>query len=85
MLDTFIRLDRAERLLREQGEVELSNLKQLQDDHLNYPQSICHHLAQGDPTMIVSVFAIAMDLKNRVMHVTPGQPCENEFQALELK
>jgi isopenicillin-N N-acyltransferase like protein len=85
MLDTFIRLNRAEKLLRDQGDVGLSHLKQMQDDHLNYPQSICRHLAQGDPTMIVSAFAIAMDLKNQVMYITQGQPCENEFEALELK
>ena len=85
MLDTFIRLNRAEKLLKEQDEVDLAYLKQMQDDHLNYPQSICRHLAQGDMTMIVSAFAVAMDLKNLVMHITPGQPCENEFQALELK
>lgn len=85
MLDTFIRRNRAKKLLSERDVFDIMALKGIHDDHLNYPRSICRHLKPGDPTMIVSGFAVIMDLKNLVMHITAGQPCEHELEAHVLE
>jgi len=84
MLDTFIRRYRAQKLLSERDEFDIQALKQLHIDHLNFPRSICRHLKPDDPTMIVSGFAILMDLKNLVMHISFGQPCEQNFEVHSL-
>lgn len=85
MLDTFIRKYRAEKLLSERDFFDIKALKQLHADHLNYPRSICRHLKPDDPTMIVSGFAVVMDLKNLVMHISFGQPCDQNFECHTLK
>ncbi len=85
MLDTFIRLKRARQLLSARDVFDIPALKKIHDDHLNYPRSICRHLKADDPTMIVSGFAVIMDLRNLVMHITAGQPCEHNLEAHVLE
>ena len=84
LLDSFIRLNRAYCLFSQADVIDLDTLKAIQSDHLNYPQSICRHLVSDDPTQLVSIFALALDLKNKVMHLAAGQPCQSDFDAISL-
>jgi isopenicillin-N N-acyltransferase-like protein len=83
-LDTFLRLDRVTRLLGASSCVDIARLKEIQRDHYNYPKGICSHLDQTDPMMICSLFGVLMDLQNRTIYITPGQPCEHDYVRLEL-
>lgn len=83
-LDSFLRLDRANRLFEESGKIDLARIKEIQGDHCNMPKGICSHLDESDPMMICSIYGVVMDLQNKVMYITPGQPCEYEYARLEL-
>ncbi|MBT9132434.1 MAG: hypothetical protein DDT32_01149 [Syntrophomonadaceae bacterium] len=83
-INTFLRLDRVNRLLGNAKNIDIDTIKKIQNDHFNYPASICRHLDEADPMLIISVFAVLMDLKNKEMYITFGQPCENEFRRLRL-
>ncbi len=83
-VDSFLRLDRARHLLAAAPKVDLPMLKQFQSDHYNYPMSICRHLDQSDPQLIASIFSVVLDLTNKEMHLSPGQPCESDYTTLKL-
>jgi isopenicillin-N N-acyltransferase like protein len=83
-VDSFLRLDRARRLLAAAPQIGLPGLKQFQGDHYNYPTGICRHLDESDPMLIASIFSVVLDLTNKQMHLAPGQPCEHEYTTLKL-
>jgi isopenicillin-N N-acyltransferase-like protein len=82
--DSFLRLDRANRLFSEATHINIAKLKEIQRDHYSYPTGICRHLDPADPMMIASVFGVVMDLQEKVMYIAPGQPCENEYTSVKL-
>jgi isopenicillin-N N-acyltransferase-like protein len=54
-------------------------------DHGSSPQSICLHPdpEEGDEASAV-VFSMVVDLEERRMWVAPGNPCENEYEEIDL-
>lgn len=80
---TIVRHNRIHRLMEENsGELDLSLLKELVKDHVNYPQSICRHpdTGQRDEESHVSCATWIMDTTNKEWWIAHGgPPCENEF------
>jgi len=50
------------------------------------PDSICNHATDGDPLdREKTITALTMDLTNRRMSATWGNPCENVFTTFQLE
>ncbi|MHB0987993.1 MAG: hypothetical protein ACYC3P_04910 [Bellilinea sp.] len=61
-------------------------LQTIQKDHINDPGSICNHSTGGDLLDCEKmVTALTMDLTNRRMCATWGNPCENTFATYQLE
>lgn len=86
LIATRVRYFRADRLLSQTREHSLKTLQAIQKDHINYPDSICNHATDGNPLdREKTVTALTMDLTNRKMCVTWGNPCENVFTTFQLE
>ena len=84
---SYVRLNRARRLLRAQlGEVTIESLQGLLRDHVNCPDSICMHEDPEDPPHErgQTLVSLVMDLTDRVMWAAPGPPCQGEYVAYRL-
>ena len=86
LISTRVRYFRAVRLLNETSQHTLRTLQTIQKDHVNYPDSICNHAIDGDPLdREKTITAIIMNLTERRMYVTLGNPCEsNGYVSYEL-
>ena len=84
---TVFRPHRLRRVLaRNSGQLDLTHIHAALSDHFSYPSSICLH---PDPALPAArrnatIASIAVDLTNRVLHVTDGQPCQAAFQSFAL-
>jgi isopenicillin-N N-acyltransferase-like protein len=86
LIATRIRYFRALRLLNQSEQHSIRTLQAIQKDHINYPDSICNHATDGDPLdREKTVTALTMDLTNRRMCATWGNPCENMFTTYQLE
>ena len=83
---TFVRLCSINELIYHQPKINLSFLKQLLQDHRGYPNSICVHSDDTQPKMkqIATNQAIIMNLSDQIIYYTYGNPCENEFEIIDL-
>jgi len=85
LIGTRIRYFRALRLLKETPLHTLKSLQAIQKDHVNYPDSICNHRTEGAPlTREKTISALLMDLTNRQMHISWGNPCESAYWTFQL-
>ena len=69
-------------LLLEHQPLIVTQIQDILKDHENEPQSLCRH---GDDTLSVSQqtitkTAMIMDLSEKKIWVTNGQPCKAEFE-----
>ena len=69
-------------LLKELTPLNIASIKNILKDHKNNPQSICRH---RDDTLLesqhtITKTAMIMDLEEKKMWVTDGQPCKKEFE-----
>lgn len=80
------RLDRMNTLLEGNESVTIDDLKINLRDHDWQPYSICSHQdPEGPPErQTITVSSIIMDLHERTMHYTDGNPCENEYEMISL-
>jgi len=86
--DTFVRLSRANSLMREESQVStFSKLQTIFKDHMNYPDAICRHEDTNDPQSkrMETIFSLIMDLKKQHMYISRGQPCINEYHKITFK
>ncbi len=84
---SLFRAHRLERLLRERaGRIDLGIMSETLGDHFSRPGSICRHADTSLPPerRIITVAAIAIDLRARVIHATDGPICGSPFQAFPL-
>lgn len=56
-------------------------------DHLGYPNSVCRH---GDPAerpeeRYVTVVSVLMNLHERALYVSDGNPCDNDFERISWR
>lgn len=86
LIATRVRYFRTMRLLNQTQQHSIRTLQAIQKDHINYPDSICNHSIDGDPLdREKTVTALTMDLTNRRMCATWGNPCENMFTTYQLE
>ena len=70
---TLERYDRLCRLMDENRDWSVSEIKKILGSHEGYPRSICSHLkGDGDPSASKTCGAVVCDLRNRELHAAPG-------------
>ena len=85
--DTFIRLERAGKLLRCTGErVNVMDMERVFADHADFPAGICHH---ADPRItegkrMETVFSFIMDIRRKEIHICPGLACETAYETYKF-
>lgn len=85
LIHTRVRYFRALRLLNNTEFHTIKTLQTIQKDHINQPDSICNHATDGDPLdREKTITALTIDLTNRQMHATWGNPCTNIFNTYQL-
>ena len=75
------------RHLRDKGDtLTVAGLKELTRNHTSYPRSICAHGADYEPMGARgrTVAAMVQIPADRVMHITNGCACENEYHPVAL-
>lgn len=87
--DTHIRQGVADRLLEGINEFNKSTLKELFKNHSGYPDSICRHGEEyptdlGRSEAVDTVFSIIMNLTEKNLEITYGQPCMNPYKRYEF-
>jgi isopenicillin-N N-acyltransferase-like protein len=84
---SLYRAKRCERLLRRNsGQIGLDTVHAVLSDHFSAPASICRHpdTTLPEPKRVISVTSVAIDLNERMMYVTDGQPCHAKYQQVPL-
>lgn len=86
--DSWIRSKRLKTLMeKHHGEISVDLMKELMKDHNNYPGSICRHIdKKAPPTQIIfkTCATVISNLSENKMHISWGNPCENEFMEYNL-
>jgi isopenicillin-N N-acyltransferase-like protein len=85
--DSFLRVYRMDSLLRRHiGSLSVDLMKDLLQDHHNYPNSICRHADEELPPnfQLKTVASIITQPKSQTMHIAIGNPCENEYMEYQL-
>ena len=80
------RHSRMEKLLNEQKPLNVDIVQEILKDHDHQPQSLCRHRDDSLPASqhTITKTAMIMDLEERKMWVTNGQPCKTEFEEFAL-
>ena len=86
MVDTTARFDRAVALVAGRKQWDPQSLSELFTDHDNHPASICRHVDPSNPEFLhmMTVASFIMDLAARKMFVSCGQPCQADYQEINL-
>jgi len=73
-------------LLNEQIPLNVDIVREILKDHDHQPQSLCRHRDDSLPESqhTITKTAMIMDLEERKMWVTNGQPCTAEFEEYSL-
>ncbi|MBN1368357.1 MAG: hypothetical protein JW967_10580 [Dehalococcoidales bacterium] len=85
--DSFFRARRLRELMhKNHGKLTVDLMKELLADHVNFPYSVCRHFSESDPpdNRVKSCAAIISQPAELKMHITWGNPCENEFVEYKL-
>ncbi len=85
---TYIRLHRMKKLLNQMDEkIDVKDIQDILKDHFDHPFSVClHDIDEFPPATIVSktCLSIVMDLSEKTIFYTRGNPCQNEVKFLDL-
>ncbi|MBA7571305.1 hypothetical protein ES708_13064 [subsurface metagenome] len=84
---TIVRYNRMQKLIAKNfGTIDEKKLKEFLSDHVNYPESICRHPKNGEPTRTesITIGSFIMKPEENVMLVADGNPCQKEFQRFKL-
>jgi isopenicillin-N N-acyltransferase-like protein len=83
---TEFRHHRIETLLNEQKPINVKGIQEILKDHKHQPQSLCRHRDDSLPESqhTITKTAMIMDLEEKKMWVTDGQPCKAEFEEYSL-
>ncbi len=86
LISTRVRFFRARRLLNQTRLHTVESLQAIQEDHVNHPNSICNHSDDGQPLdREKTITALVIDLNNRQMHISWGNPCQNAYTTYQLQ
>jgi len=77
---------RMETLLNEQKPLDVKRIQEILKDHENHPQSLCRHRDNMIPESqhIITKTSMIMDLKDRKIWLSNGQPCKNDFKTYDV-
>lgn len=81
--DTFVRLGRADKLLRKKGrDISEKDIMEVLRDHVEYPSSICRHedLAAPKGKRMGTVFSMVVNLTQGKIYFCKGNPCEQGYE-----
>ena len=84
--NTMYRNKRLEKLIHQGQEMDVQSIRRCISDHFAHPHSICAHVDENEEeTMQLETRnSIIVELRERRMWVTDGQPCENDYQEIRL-
>jgi isopenicillin-N N-acyltransferase-like protein len=87
--DSYIRSQRLFQLMENHhGRLSVDVMKQLLQDHNNYPNSICRHPNPRNPLPIGRMMKTLVSLigcpRERKAYLAVGNPCENEYLEYQL-
>jgi isopenicillin-N N-acyltransferase-like protein len=73
-------------LLNEMNPVDITDIQRILADHENHPQSLCRHQDEDlkKSQYTITKTAMIMDLYDRKMWVTDGEPCKIDFEKFVL-
>ena len=83
LADSFVRLGRADKLLRRMGNyISADDIKEVLRDHVEFPNSICRH---DNPKVLEglrmgTVFSMIVNLTAGISISAKGSPCETEYE-----
>lgn len=79
------RRDRLQELIDERRPQTVADVMDILRDHGSEPQAICLHPdpAEGDEASAV-VFSMVVELEERRLWVAQGNPCQNEYEEVDL-
>ena len=83
---SVFRQKRMETLLKEQSPLDITKIQNILKDHDNQPQSLCRHRDDSLPLSqhTITKTAMIMNLEEKKMWVTDGQPCKAEFEEFAI-
>ncbi len=86
LISTRVRYFRARRLLKQTSMHSAKSLQAILRDHINQPDSICNHAneAQNMLDREKTITSLLIDLTNRQIHASFGNPCENTYFTYQL-
>lgn len=86
LISTRVRYHRASRLLVSSQKHSLKSLQAIQQDHVNFPDSICNH---DDVSAMIdrqkTINALILDVTARSIHIAWGNPCANNYHTYFLE
>ena len=85
LLNSRVRLNRLRKLLlRDRGSITAESIKRALSDHANYPKSICKHVKPTINEEVSTVGSVIIDLTNRTLQATSGNPCAGSYRQLKM-
>jgi isopenicillin-N N-acyltransferase like protein len=78
MADSYVRLQRVQTSIRDAAQpATVTTLHEAMCDHADYPASVCCHPdpREDDAEQWATVMAVVMDLDERTLHLSEGNPC----------
>ncbi len=85
---TYIRLQRIKKLLTKMnGKIDIKIIQEILKDHFDNPFSVClHDNDEFSPAIQTSktCLSIVMDLSQKIISYTKGNPCQNSAEYLYL-
>jgi len=86
LVGSHLRYFRALRLLTQTDQHTVDTLQAIQQDHINYPSSICNHAIDDNNPLDSqkTINSLVMDLTEKVLHLAWGNPCQNQYYSYHL-
>ena len=83
---TYTRLARMRELLDARKPLSVADVQACLRDHDNFPDSVCRHIHPDDPPeeACPTVVSVVMDLEERALWLSDGQPCEHVYERYAL-
>jgi isopenicillin-N N-acyltransferase-like protein len=86
LIETRIRYFRALRLLKDMDLHTIHSLQAIQKDHVNFPNSVCNHIAESVKPLDreKTINALVIDLSTRSLCIAWGNPCIHPYNTYYL-
>jgi isopenicillin-N N-acyltransferase-like protein len=83
---SYNRQTRLRELLDARAPVSVGDLEECLRDHDDFPDSLCRHVNTDDAPeeWVTTVTSVIMDLEDRSLRLTDGQPCERLYEGYSL-